>query len=491
MLFNSYHYLIFFPLVVVIYYILPHKTRWLFILIASYYFYSCLKIEYLLILAFSTLADYFIGLKMSKIAEKKHRKKWLYLSIFINLGLLCSFKYLNLINETIRATLNCFNIFYNIPNFNLLLPIGISFYTFQALSYTIDIYRDEIKAEKHLGIFAAYISFFPQLLAGPIERAGKLIPQHYRHNSFNIQRITHGIKIMIWGFFKKIVIADNIAIYVSKIYDSPADYYGATVIVAVILFAFQVYCDFSGYTDIAIGSAKILGFDLTNNFQRPFFSKSMTEFWGRWHITLSRWFRDYVFIPFYNYNNKLFRKITLKVRHNIAYSVSLSITLILLGLWHGAAFKFIIMGAIFGFIVVYEQLTKKYRTWFFQFTHLNKHIFIKTFFQIIFTFSLFSLTTVFFRAKSTVDAITIINNIFIFPEQNIVLHFTKVLNQTWSLFLLVIFLLFIDFVERKKSLIEYFDKKPAYFEWVFYTIIILLMINYSNFTEVSFIYFLF
>jgi alginate O-acetyltransferase complex protein AlgI len=491
MLFNSQKYLIFFLVVVVAYYLIPRKRRWIFLLIASYYFYACTKLEYIGILMFSTIVDYISGIRMSKSTNNRHRILWLYLSISTNIGLLCFFKYINFLDDSVRYFFNYFNVFSNLPHFNLLWPVGISFYTFQALSYTIDVYRNSIKAEKHIGYFAVYVSFFPQLLAGPIERASKLIPQHRSVHKYNYDRITDGIKLMIWGFFKKIVIADNIAIYVTKVYDSPNDYYGFSIIMAVVLFAFQVFCDFSGYTDIAIGSAKILGYDLTNNFRRPFFSKSMTEFWGRWHITLSGWFRDYVFIPLYSFNNKLFHKIPLKTRHKIIYSLSIFITLLLLGLWHGSHLKFIIMGSIFGGIIIIEQLTQNYRTRFWEYTQLNRVNFLKKMIQIGLTFFLFSLTTIFFRANNIVDATAIINNFFKFSFINIIPDFKIVIYEVWKILLLILLLLIVDLIERKKSIADFFSTKPKYLVWWFYIMLVLFILANSNFASMPFIYFYF
>ena len=238
----------------------------------------CWKVDYIILIMISTLIDYICSNKMSQINEKIKRKKWLLLSIFSNLGILFGFKYFNFFSENIQLLFNHYNIFYEMPFFNVLLPVGISFYTFQTLSYTIDVYNGKTAAQKHLGVFAVYVSFFPQLVAGPIERSNHLLPQFFRKHDFSYNRVKSGLQKMLWGFFKKIVIADNLAILVDGVYNNVGNYNGLALIVATIFFTFQIYCDFSGYSDIAIGTAKVMGFELRENFKRPYFSKSIREF---------------------------------------------------------------------------------------------------------------------------------------------------------------------------------------------------------------------
>ena len=245
----------------------------------------------------STLVDYIVGLQIYKTKEEKKKKILLGISLFVNLGLLFVFKYFNFFNDSFRLILQQFSIQLNPMTLKVLLPVGISFYTFQTLSYTIDIYRGKIKPERHLGIFAVYVSFFPQLVAGPIERAKNLLPQFFEKHYFRYKDTVDGLRLMLWGFFKKIVIADRLAIIVNSIYNNPIEQTGPLLILATVLFAFQIYCDFSGYSDIAIGSARIMGFKLMTNFRRPYFSRSINEFWKRWHISLSSWFKDYLYIP--------------------------------------------------------------------------------------------------------------------------------------------------------------------------------------------------
>ena len=297
MLFNSLHFLIFFPIVIVIYFCIPHKYRWILLLFASYYFYMSWKAEYVILILISTIIDYFVAIKISREDNEKMRKIYLLLSIITNIGLLISFKYLNFISSSVSEFLQLFSIQFSPIILDVLLPVGISFYTFQTLSYTIDVYRRRIKPERHFGIFAVYVSFFPQLVAGPIERGKNLLPQFLEKHYFDYIRVTNGLKLMLWGFFKKIVIADRLAVVVNAVYNNPTEFTGAPLILATVFFAFQIYCDFSGYSDIAIGTAQVMGYNLMDNFKRPYFAGSISEFWQRWHISLSTWFRDYLYIP--------------------------------------------------------------------------------------------------------------------------------------------------------------------------------------------------
>ena len=297
MLFNSLQFLAFFPVVVAVYFAMPKRLRWAFLLAASYYFYMCWKPEYVLLIWASTAVDYIAGLQMSKAINKSSRRAWLALSLSTNLGILFSFKYWNFFSENVRDLLGRMDVTAGIPEFDLLLPVGISFYTFQTLSYSVDVYRGRLEPERHLGRFALYVAFFPQLVAGPIERASRLLPQFWQDIDFDYDRMGSGLRQMTWGMFKKVVVADRLAIYVDSVYSDPSAHQGLPVVAATYFFAFQIYCDFSGYSDIAIGAARVLGFDLMENFKRPYFARSVSDFWRRWHISLSTWFRDYVYIP--------------------------------------------------------------------------------------------------------------------------------------------------------------------------------------------------
>jgi len=342
MVFNSYDFLIFFPIVTLIYFLIPHKVRYIWLLIASYFFYMCWNVKYSLILLFSTFVTYVSGLlitRANKIDDEKRRvkkkKMWVALSFIINLAILFLFKYFDFAIDNINAILSCLNIKVLIPSFDLVLPVGISFYIFQALSYTVDVYRNEIDAEKNFLKYALFVSFFPQLVAGPIERSKNLLNQIYERHYFDAQRVKDGLLLMIWGGFQKIVIADRVAVVVDTVFNNFPTYQGMYIIVATVLFAIQIYCDFSGYSTIATGAAKVMGFELMENFNAPYFSMSVSEFWRRWHISLSSWFKDYLYIPLGGNRKGKLRKY-----------INIMIVFLVSGLWHGAEWSFIVWGAL-------------------------------------------------------------------------------------------------------------------------------------------------
>lgn len=353
MLFNSFDFIFFFPIVAILYYLIAHKYRVYLLLVASYFFYFYWEPTLVLLLFASTLVDYYCGIQIHKSVSSA-RKKYLYLSIFVNLGLLFFFKYLGFFTETTTAVLEFFGIespakmtsqSYSIEK--ILLPVGISFYTFQTMSYSIDVYRKKISPEKDFAKYALYVSFFPQLVAGPIERADRLLPQFYKKIKLNIGMIKQGLVMMAWGFFLKLVVADRLGIYVDTVFSSPKDFKGIPLILGAYFFAFQIYFDFSAYTTIAIGAAKILGVDLMQNFNRPIYSKRLTEFWGKWHISLILWLKDYLFKPL--------------LRRKVPKALTTLILFFMVGLWHGAGWTFIIWGLLNGFFLLFEVGTEKFR----------------------------------------------------------------------------------------------------------------------------------
>jgi D-alanyl-lipoteichoic acid acyltransferase DltB (MBOAT superfamily) len=346
-LFNSFQFLLFLPVVVCGYFLLPQRFRWVLLLGASWYFYMCWRMEYILLLLFSTLVDYLVGLRMAALPDKRSRGRWLWLSIGLNMGMLFLFKYFDFFSGALRQGFEAANIMVAVPELKLLLPVGISFYTFQSLTYTVDIYRGELKPERHFGRFALYIAFWPQLVAGPIERAATLLPQFHERHRPNYDRIVGGLCLIAYGFFKKVVVADRCALYVDEVYGHTDLYNGWNLLMATFLFAIQIYCDFSGYTDIAIGSAKMMGYDLMTNFNRPYLSTSITEFWRRWHISLSTWFRDYIYIPMGGGRKGKVRGL-----------LNAFFTFVLSGFWHGANWTFLAWGAFHGSLLVVERLLK-------------------------------------------------------------------------------------------------------------------------------------
>jgi len=485
MLFNSLQFLIFFPIVIALYFITPFKKRWILLLIASYYFYMCWKVDYIILIIISTLIDYICSNKMAKIDLKKKRKKWLLISLVSNLGILFGFKYFNFFSENIQMLFNQYNIFYEMPFFNVLLPVGISFYTFQTLSYTIDVYNNKTPAQKHLGVFAVYVSFFPQLVAGPIERSNHLLPQFFKEHKFSYDRVKSGLQKMLWGFFKKIVIADNLAILVDGVYNNLDNYTGVTLLVATIFFTFQIYCDFSGYSDIAIGTARVMGFELRENFKRPYFAKSIQEFWQRWHITLSSWFKDYLYIPLGG--NRV-------VKWRWYYNII--ITFLLSGLWHGANWTFIIWGALHGTYLIFAIILNSPKQYLSEIIRKYSLKFNKIL-DVAITFVLVVFAWIFFRANNLDDAIYVIKNMLtdINECNNIGMQFRGIgiyFNDLFKCIILIFFLIGYSLYERSDDVWQKLQSKPIWIRWSLYYLMlygILFLAPHSTIN--NFIYFQF
>lgn len=403
MLFNSFQFLLFFPIVTIIYFLLPHRLRWIHLLIASCVFYCAFIPSYILILFFTIGIDYVAGRKIEG-SEGRRRKWFLIMSIVANVGVLAIFKYYNFFTSNINEILLDLGITPNtdtVPLLNIILPIGLSFHTFQAMSYTIEVYRRRQKAEKHIGIYALYVMFYPQLVAGPIERPQNIIHQLYEKHIFSNERVTRGLRMMLWGFFMKTVVADRAAIYVNVAYDHVAIQSGPTLLLATVLFTFQIYCDFAGYSYIAIGAAEVMGFKLMTNFRRPYFSRSVAEFWSRWHISLSTWFRDYLYIPLGGNRVPIPR-----------WYMNLFIVFLISGFWHGANWTYIIWGGLNGIYLIFAIITKKWRDRFNKMILLTKVKPLFSFIQIATTFALTVFAWIFFRAKTLSDAFLIIKKIF-------------------------------------------------------------------------------
>ncbi|MCL4138179.1 UNVERIFIED_CONTAM: hypothetical protein GTU68_064966 [Idotea baltica] len=493
MLFNSLHFLAFFPIVVTIYFLLAPKWRWVLLLLASYYFYMSWKAEYIVLIIISTLIDYFAANRMAKIPNRAGRKKYLYLSLLSNLGILFGFKYFNFFSDNVQSVIDQFSWTYSFPELSFLLPVGISFYTFQTLSYTIDVYYDRLKPEKHLGIFAVYVSFFPQLVAGPIERAGKLLPQFRETFHFNYDRIKLGCILMLWGFFKKIAIADRLAEFTNPVYNNPAGYDAISTLIATYAFAFQIFCDFSGYSDIAIGCALVLGYQLMENFRRPYYSLSIREFWTRWHISLSTWFRDYVYIPLGGN-----RVVQWKMYYN------LMLTFLISGLWHGANWTFIIWGGLHGLYLIIERVGKGF---FDGLINRSKGILGGSITYLLNVFIIFHLALfawIFFRVNHIGDAWIILSNICSFDITNPVGELMTWLDKSKrpAFFglnnLIIAFACFavMQFIhicqERGWDFKQLAFKQSLIVRWSFYTIILFMIINFGKFLGKSdFIYFQF
>ncbi len=400
MLFNSLEFLVFFPIVTLLYFLLPQKFRWFMLLMASCIFYMYFVPVYILILLFTIVIDYIAGIYIEKL-QGKNKKLFLIISVLSNIGILFVFKYFNFFNENIAYIAKLLHWNYPIEHLWILLPIGLSFHTFQSLSYVIEVYRGHQKAERHFGIYALYVMFYPQLVAGPIERPQNMLHQFHEFHSFDYKRVTDGLKLMAWGFFKKVVIADRLALFVNQVYNNSHDYSGLTLIIATVFFSFQIFCDFSGYSDIAIGAGQVMGFKLMTNFRQPYLSKSVSEFWRRWHISLSTWFKDYLYIT-------LGGSRVPKPR----WLLNLLITFLISGLWHGANWTFVIWGFLNGAFQVISILTVKLRSKFTYILKLNKLPRLHSMLQLITTFTLISFTWIFFRANSIADAGYIISHAF-------------------------------------------------------------------------------
>jgi len=480
MLFNSLEFLIFFPIVIALYFFLPYRFRWILLLIASYYFYMCWDYKYVVLLLFTTIVCYFCAIWIYKSKSRLVRKSLLILTLFIYLGTLFFFKYFNFFGDTVNVLFQRFNIFHEVPSYNFLLPVGISFYTFQALSYTIDIYRNEIKPEYHFGRFALFKSFFPQLVAGPIERASHLLPQFSKKFDFDYARIRDGIALTLWGFFKKVVIADRVSEYVNIVYNNPHDHQGLHFLVATLFFTIQIYCDFSGYSDIARGTARIMGFELMINFRMPYLSKSIREFWQRWHISLSTWFRDYFYISLGGNRVPKWR-----------FYLNLFLTFLISGLWHGANWTFVIWGGLHGFYMVFAIWTSSIRERINNFIGLTKVPVFHNFLQVLLTCFLAIFAWIFFRANNLSDALYIISNItHLGPVGNINL-FTFRADFILSIFLIIV-LFIVDILEEKMAFSETIIRNsPVYLKWAMLMGIVLSIFILGKWEDIDFLYFQF
>jgi alginate O-acetyltransferase complex protein AlgI len=404
MVFNSFAFFVFFPVVTVLYFALSHRWRWFLLLVASCAFYMFFIPSYILILGFTIVVDYVAGILIER-AEGRRRRLLLVVSIAANVGVLAFFKYFNFLGDNLEALARFIGWNYSIESLSIILPIGLSFHTFQAMSYTIEVYRGRQPAERHFGIYALYVMFYPQLVAGPIERPQNLLPQFREYHAFDYDRVTSGLKLMAWGLFKKAVIADRLAWVVNLVYGEPERFGGPVLAVATVFFAFQIYYDFSGYSDIAIGSARVMGFRLRQNFDSPYQSHSTAEFWRRWHMSLSTWFRDYVFRPM---RDALARtgpgRIPAPMRDYAIYAAAVAATFLLSGLWHGANWTFVVWGALNGAYLILSSPTRPLRERVRTMLALHKHPAADRLVKTGVTFALITFAWIFFRARSLHEA---------------------------------------------------------------------------------------
>ncbi len=468
MLFNSLHFVFFFLIISAGYFTIPHRFRWIWLLFASCYFYMSFIPVYILILGFTIVVDYIAGIYIER-SESKKRKLFLVLSLAANIGVLMFFKYWNFLNENLTALLHKDQA--TLPYITILLPIGLSFHTFQAMSYTIEVYRGNQKAEKHFGLYALYVMFYPQLVAGPIERPQNLLHQFKEKHEFENQRVVDGLKLMLWGLFMKVVIADRLAMYVDAVYENSSQHGGKTLAAATIFFAIQIYCDFAGYSNIAIGSAKVMGFKLMTNFNRPYFSRSISEFWTRWHISLSTWFRDYLYISLGGNRVSIPR-----------WYFNLFIVFLISGFWHGANWTFVAWGALNGIYLIFALITKDWQD------HLWKNNFISNTVQCLITFILICLSWVFFRADSIQEANLIFTKIFSFDGK---LFYDQPSTILYCL-LGISILFFVESFDHKHNELLYILNKPkGIFRQFSYALLLVMIVMIGVLEGSEFIYFQF
>ncbi|QIY92254.1 MBOAT family O-acyltransferase [Chryseobacterium gallinarum] len=477
MLFNSLNFAIFFPIVFILYWFLNKnlKLQNILLAIASFYFYACWDWRFLFLLMFSIALDFFSGIRIENSKTKRAATIWLTISIAINLGFLGFFKYYNFFIDNFAELLKGLGFTVNMWTLKVILPVGISFYTFHGLSYVIDVYKKRIKAERNFIDYSLFVSFFPLLVAGPIERATHLLPQIKKERQFSYENAVSGLRQILWGLLKKIVIADQCAIYVNEIFALHYGLNGSTLLVGAILFSFQIYGDFSGYSDIALGTARMMGFDLLKNFNYPYFSRDIAEFWRRWHISLSSWFRDYLYIPLGGSKGGLW----MKIRNTfIIFLVS--------GLWHGANWTFIVWGGLNALFIMPSIIFKTNRN--------NLDIAgensllpnLNEFFKILITFGLTTFAWIFFRSDSVIDALKFIRrmfsrSLFYYPQKDVL----------WLFSIIIIFIM-IEWIGRRSSYaIESINIiNNRFIRWAFYYVIAAMIIYFSG-EKLSFIYFQF
>jgi len=494
MLFNSLHFLVFFPVVTALYFMLPHKYRWALLLGSSCYFYMSFIPVYILILFITIIIDYFAGIWIEQ-THGRTKKIILIGSILSTCLVLFIFKYFNFFNDNLAALALFLRWNYPVESLGWILPVGLSFHTFQSLSYVVEVYRGKQKAEHNFGIYSLYVMFFPQLVAGPIERPQNLLHQFYEEHRVDYHRITDGLKLMLWGAFKKIVIADKLALIVNHVYEAPEGHPPIVLVLATVFFAFQIYCDFSGYSDIAIGSAQVLGFKLMDNFNRPYFAKSVPEFWKRWHISLSTWFKDYVYIPLGGSRAGPGR---------LAYNIM--ITFMISGLWHGASWTYVIWGALNGFYVAASGLTGKWRRRIADKTGLSRAPVLHKIFQVGVVFTLISFAWIFFRAANVQDAFLICERIFLS-----ILHPSTFAPNGWAdvraafsgdyyntgsqeVMIGIFFILvmeFVHFIQRHGRIRHMLNERPVWVRWPIYYFLIFSILIFGEFQNNQFIYFQF
>ena len=471
MLFNSLRFLQFFLIVTTLYYLTPYRFRWLLLLIASCIFYMALLPVYILILFGIIIIDY-TAARFIEGSEAARRKFYLGVSIALNLGVLFVFKYYNFFVGNVGQFCTAHHLpWHALPYLNIILPLGLSFHTFQAMSYTIEVYRGNQKAERHLGIYALYVMFYPQLVAGPIERPQNLLPQFHSNLPFNYANLLSGLRLMMWGLFKKVVIADRLSGYANPIFEHPTNYHNLQVLMGVLAFSIQIYCDFSGYTDIALGAARCMGFKLMTNFNRPYFATNIQQFWGRWHISLTTWFRDYVYVSLGGNRVGAWRRY-----------LNVFIVFLLSGFWHGANWTFLIWGCAHAFCyflyLPFAGRLKQYNGWFINISGW------------LITFSVVTLAWVFFRAPDFDTALLMLKRIFA-ADKDFYAFIQLDFFKTFSIVISILACLYVVIVEGiTDPVLDWFNTRARY-DLAFCCLTLFLILSFGVFKQQTFIYFQF
>lgn len=496
MLFNSVEFLIFFPIVCLGYYIIPNRVRYIWLLLVSYFFYMCWDVKYSLLLLFSTFITYVSGILIKKEIEKgenvsnRRKKAYVAISFILNLAILIIFKYLDWMIESVNSFINIVGGEYSFNTLSLILPVGISFYIFQALSYTVDVYRCEVEAQTNFAKYALFVSFFPQLVAGPIERSKNLLRQIDEQHYFKYDRMIRGLLLMLWGYFLKLVIADRVAIYVDCIFADYSAFDGAFLVLAAILFGIQIYCDFAGYSSIAIGAAEIMGFHLMENFNCPYLSESVAEFWRRWHISLSTWFRDYLYIPLGGNRKGLLRKY-----------VNLMIVFCVSGLWHGANLTYLVWGGANGLYQIFGEIFKPLKKLAIKILHLHTESWGHKLLKKVITFVLIDVAWIFFRAETITDAISIfkiaVTNFHVVNLLNGSLYKICLNQKNFEILWFAIGILLISDLFKSRGIVirDVIIRQDLWFRWCVYICAIFFVLIFGiwggTYDAASFIYFQF
>ena len=472
MVFNSIEYVIFLPVVVLLFYLLPQRARWFMLLAASCVFYMWFVPKYILILLVTIVIDYLAGILMEhNAARPRRRKTFMIISIVSTLTVLFVFKYLGFVTENLTRLCAALGTTTDLT-VNIILPIGLSFHTFQSMSYVIEVYRGNQKAERHFGYYSLYVMFFPQLVTGPIERPGNLLRQLHEEKRFDYDNISKGMRLILFGLFIKMVVADNLGLYVDEIYEEPSTYNSWSVMLGAVFYSFQIYCDFFGYSTIALGSAKLMGFDISDNFRSPYLSRSIAEFWHRWHISLSTWFRDYVYIPLGGSRVKFSR-----------WAFNILVVFVLSGIWHGAAWTFLFWGFAHGLLHIVEKVLKnnvkmlepktKAGRWSIDLLNMVK------------TFILVTLFWVMFRSSDFAQ----MKEIFVAMFSNFDVE--RQVTVDWQSYLYLGLFILSDIVLCNTRFDRWCDGKPAVLRWLIYAVLIFMIVACSSVNNFPFIYFQF